>query len=113
MCVLQAVQSNLRLHPWWWLRHSKALLLPTVNAFNVAFQATNYTTIHHLHPEITELTKRIIHGFVKLESINPADITATPYADMDNQLTDDDFEVGQDTEVLAVTMSEDGQDREV
>lgn len=34
-------------------------LLPTINAFNVAFQATTYTTIHPLHPEINKLTKRI------------------------------------------------------
>ena len=88
-------------------------LLPTVNAFNVAFQATNYTTIHLLHAEIVKLTKRIIRGFVKIECIDRADVTATPYADSDKQVNDDDLEIGQDTRVLAVTMVEDGYDREV
>ncbi len=51
-------------------------LLPTVNAFNVAFQATSYTTIHLLHPEMRKLTKRMIGYFVHADHINVSDITA-------------------------------------
>ena len=88
-------------------------LLPTVNVFNMVFQATNYTTIHLLHAEIVKLTKRIIRGFVKIECIDRADVTVTPYADSDKQVNDDDLEIGQDARVLAVTMVEDVYDREV
>ena len=45
-------------------------VLPTVNAFNVTFQATSYTTIHLLHPEMKKLTKRLLRYFVKMEVIN-------------------------------------------
>ena len=88
-------------------------LLPTINAFNVAFQATNYTTIHRLHPEIIKLTKRTIRCFVKVECINTTDLTATPYDAGDNQVDDDGLEIGQGVRVLAVAMMEDGMNREV
>ena len=47
-----------------------SFLLPTINAFNVAFQATTYTTIHQLHPEMKKLTKRILRYFVDADIID-------------------------------------------
>lgn len=88
-------------------------LLPTINAFNVAFQATTHTTIHQLHPEIIGLTKRILRCFVKIECISTADITATLYDVRSNQVENADIEIGQDARVLAVEMEEDGQFREI
>ena len=88
-------------------------LLPTINAFNVAFQATTHTTIHRLHPEINKLTKRILRCFVRVECICTSDITATLYNDRSNQVEDAELEIGQDARVLAVAMEEDGQHGEV
>ena len=68
-------------------------LLPTVNAFNVAFQATPYTTIHLLHPEMRKLTKRILRYFIIPDRIDMSDVTATMYQDCENQFKDDDLEV--------------------
>ena len=48
-------------------------LLPTINAFSIAFQATNYTTIHQLHPEVNRLTKRILCYFVDGDIIDMDD----------------------------------------
>ena len=45
-------------------------LLPTLNSFSIAFQATSYTTMHLLHPEIKRLTKCLLHCFAKLEAID-------------------------------------------
>ena len=69
-------------------------LLPIINAFNVAFQATTHTTIHRLHPEINKLTKCILHCFVKVECICTSDITATLYSDCSNQVEDAELEIG-------------------
>ena len=54
-------------------------LLPTLNAFNIAFQATSFTTIHQLHPEMKRLTKRLLRCFVNMDVIDLNDITKTPY----------------------------------
>ena len=48
--------------------------LPTINAFNVASQATSYTIIHLLHPEM-KLTKHILQSFVNMAVIDISDIT--------------------------------------
>ena len=61
-------------------------VLPTVNAFNTAFQATYYTTIHLLHADMRKLTKRVLRCFIDADSINPTDITSTPLES--NQLDD-------------------------
>lgn len=87
-------------------------ILPTVNAFNVAFQARSYTTIHLLHPEMKKLTKRILRYFVNLEIINLIDPTQTPYQEDVNHLGDDVIEVGDDTRDLANNLLE-GMGREV
>ena len=88
-------------------------LLPTINVFNVAFQATTHTTIHKLHPVINKLTKRILSCFEKVERISTSDITATLYDAHSNHVGDAELEIGQDARVQAVAMEEDGQHREV
>ena len=52
-------------------------LLPTVNMFNVAFQATPYIAIHLLHVEMRKLTKRILRYCVVPDHIDVGDVTAT------------------------------------
>ena len=81
-------------------------LLPTMNAFNVAFQATEYTTIHLLQPEMKRLTKRLLRSFVKVDAINVEDITLTNHKAEDNQLGNDDLEVGKAARAFAMTLSE-------
>ena len=88
-------------------------ILTTVNAFNVAFQATSYTTIHLLYPEMKKLTKRILSYFVNLEIINLIDPTQTPYQEDVNHLGDDDMEIGNDTRDLANNLREEGMGPEV
>ena len=90
--------------------HFLNFLLPTMNGFNVAFQATTHTTIHLLHPEMRKLTKRILRYFVPADKINIDAVTKTDYQDSDNQLMDDDMEVGEQTRVLALEMVEDGME---
>lgn len=85
-------------------------LLLTVNAFNVAFQATSHTTIHLLYTEIIKLTKRALQYFVTVGQINITDVTATKYENHENQLTDDELEVGDNTRHLAPVMTEDGME---
>ena len=88
-------------------------LLPTVNAFNVAFQATSYTTIHLLHLEMRKLTKRILRYFVIADRIDVADVTATMYQDRENKVMDDDLEVGETTRMLALELTEQGMEHVV
>ena len=85
-------------------------LLPSANAFNVAFQGTSYTTIHLLHPEMRRLTKRILRFFVQPEKISMDDVTATEYQNTDNQLPDTDLCVGDETQQLASEMIEEGME---
>ena len=82
-------------------------MLPTANAFNVAFQATSYTTIHLLHPEMRKLTKRILRS---PEHIDVGDVTATRYQDRENQVCDDDLEVGDATRALALHLTKQGME---
>lgn len=89
------------------------LLLPTVNAFNVAFQATTYTTIHMLHPEMRKLTKRILRYFVIADHIDITDVTATRYQECENQVSDDQLEVGEATCVLASELIKQGMEHVV
>lgn len=88
-------------------------LLPTVNAFNVAFQATNYTTIHQLHPKMKKLTKRVLCYFVDCDIIVIDDITRTPFEEQSNQLDDDNLEVGESAWLLAQDLRENGMGPEV
>ena len=88
-------------------------LLPTVNAFNVAFQATSYTTIHLLHPEMRRLTKRILRYFVIADKINTGHVTTTEYRNSENQLTNVEIEVGEDAQQLASDMIKEGMDHVV
>ena len=88
-------------------------LLPTLNAFNVAFQATSYTTIHLLHPEMRKLTKRILRYIVIADRIDIADVTATKYQDRENLVIDDDLEVGEATRMLALELTEQGMEHVV
>lgn len=90
-----------------------SFLLPTINAFSTAFQATTYTTIHQLHPEMTRLTKRILCYFVDASVIDINDVTNTPYEDQNHQLDDDKLEVGEAARLLAHTLCEDGMGQEV
>ena len=85
-------------------------LLPTVNTFNVAFQATSHSTIHLLHSEIhvKKLTKRILRYFVLVDSIDFTDITKTQFEDSSKQLDDEDLEIGECARSLSVVMTEDG-----
>ena len=83
-------------------------LLPTVNAFNVAFQATSYTTIHLLHPEMKKLTKCLLRSFVNMDVIDLTDITKTPYDTAANQLGNDEVEVGEEARNLADSLREEG-----
>ena len=85
-------------------------LLPTVNAFNVA---TSYTTIHLLHPEMRKLTKRILRYFVIPNHIDIGVVTATRYQDRENQVSDDDLEVGDATRALALELTEQGMEHVV
>ena len=81
-------------------------LIPTVNAFSTAFQATTYTTIHHLHPEMRRLTKRILCHFVDAAVIDKTDVT-------NHQLDDERIEVGEKARLLAHDLRENGKRREV
>ena len=64
-----------------------------MNAFDVAFQATSYTTIHLLHPEMRKLTRRILRYIVVTDQIKISTVTATKYENPENQQMDDDLEV--------------------
>ena len=86
-------------------------LLPTVNAFNVAFQATTHTTIHQLHPEMKRLTTRILRYFVDADAID--DVTKTPFKEPSSQLNDDQLEVGEEARQLDQRQREDGMGAEV
>lgn len=88
-------------------------LLPTVNAFNTAFQATTYTTIHLLHVEMKKLTKRILRFFLDTDVIDAADITKTPLEVEANQLEDEALEVGDKARSLANSLREEGMGAEV
>lgn len=88
-------------------------ILPTINSFNVAFQATNYSTIYLLHPEMKKLTKRLLRCFVKLDVIQTNDITQTEYQDQENQLESHDLEIGNDARILALNLEENGFTNEV
>lgn len=88
-------------------------ILPTINSFNIAFQATNYTTIHLLHPEIKRLTKRVLRYFVKFDHIQAHDITEVKFTDHANQLKSHDLEIGNDARILAIKMEEEGCVNEV
>ena len=90
-----------------------SFLLPTVNAFSTAFQATTYTTIHQLHPEMSRLTKRILCYFVDAGVIDINDVTNTPYEDRNHQLDDETIEVGEKARSLAHNLCENGMGREV
>ena len=90
-----------------------SFLLPTINAFNGAFQATTYTTIHQLHPEIKKLTKRIIRYFVHTDAIDMDDITKTPFEEPSHQLDEETLEVGEEARVLAKNLQEEGMGPEV
>ena len=90
-----------------------SFLLPTVNAFNIAFQATTYTTIHRLHPEMKRLTKRILYYFVDGNVIDTDDVRKTPFEDPSFQLDDDKVEVGDEARQLTQNLREDGMDPEV
>ena len=79
-------------------------LLPTMNAFNVAFQATSHTIIHLLHPEMRKLTKRILRYFVAADKINLSDITATNYETHEHQLSNDKLEIGESAKALTIEM---------
>ena len=92
-------------------------LFPTVNEFNVAFQATiytihhtPYTTIHLLHPEMIKLIKWILWYFVIADRIDTTDVTATVYQERENQVADDELEVGDSTRVLAAELTEQGRE---
>ena len=87
-------------------------LLPTINAFNTAFQATTYTTIHQLHPEMNKLTKRILCYFVNASVIDIQDITNTPFIDINNQLSNDQLKVGEKARELTTVLSEEGFEEE-
>lgn len=84
ICVLLNNETKLYLL---FLNH----LLPTLNAFNVAFQATEYTTIHLLHPEMKRLTKRLLRSFVGVAAIDLEDITRTNHKLLDNQLRNEEI----------------------
>lgn len=88
-------------------------ILPTINAFNIAFQATSYTTIHLLHPEMKRLTKRLLRCFIKMDAIDLNDITKTPYDTAANQLGNDEVEVGDEAKALALGLCEEGMEVEV
>ena len=88
-------------------------LLPNINAFSVAFQATSYTTIHLLQPEMRKLTKRMLRFFVLIERIDVADITKTQFCDINNQLDDGDPVIGEASRSLVDSMIEDGMVPEV
>ena len=88
-------------------------LLPTINAFNIAFQATSYTTIHLLHPEMKRLTKRLLRCFIKMDAIDLNDITKTPYDIATNQLGNDEVEIGDETRALSLGLCEEGMEAEV
>lgn len=88
-------------------------LLPTINAFNVAFQATSYTTIHLLHPEMKRLTKRLLRSFVLIEAIDLNDITNTPYSIADNQLGNEVVDIGEEARKLVDSLCEEGMVPEV
>ena len=90
-----------------------SFLLPTINAFSTAFQATSYTTIHQLHPEMTRLTKRILCYFVDASVIDINDVINTPYEDQNHQLDDDKLEIGEAAQSLAHNLCEDGMGQEV
>ena len=81
-------------------------LLPTINAFNVAFQATSYTTIHLLHSEMKRLTKRLLRSFVSMEAIDLNDITKTPYSIAANQLGNDEVEISEEERTLVDSLCE-------
>ena len=85
-------------------------LLPSANAFNVAFQGTSYTTIHLLHPEMRRLTKRILRYFVKLDKIDTNDVTATEYRRSENQLPDAELSVSEGAQQLIYEMIEEGME---
>ena len=88
-------------------------LLPTVNAFNVAFQATSYTTIHLLHPEMKKLTKCLLRSFVNMDVIDLTDITKMPYDTAANQLGNDEVEVGEEARTLTDSLCDEGMEPEV
>ena len=88
-------------------------LLPTINAFNVAFQATSYTTIHLLHPEMNRLTKRLLRSFVHMDVIDLNDFTKTPYHIAANQLGNDEVEIGEQAWTLVDSLCEEGMEPEV
>ena len=88
-------------------------LLPTIIAFNAAFQTTAYTTIQPLYPLINKLINSIIRCFVKLQCICTSDIIGTLYNDRSNKSEDAELQIGHNARVLPVAMEEDGQHREV
>ena len=84
-----------------------------IKCFSTAFQATNCTTIHQLHPERNRLTKRILCYFVDADVIDIEDITNTPYEDTHHQLSNDKLEIGEEARRLASSLHKDGKGPEV
>ena len=88
-------------------------IIPTANAFNIAFQATDYTTIHVLHAEMKKLTKRLLLFFIDIAVIDATDITKTPFQVEAKQLDDEALEVGDEARSFAKCLCEDGMGVEV
>lgn len=66
-----------------------------------------------LHPEMKKLTKRLLRCFVNLDIIDLSDITKTPYKTSENQLENDEVDIGEETRTLAERLCEDGMEPEV
>ena len=57
-----------------------------------------------------KLTKGILRYFVTPEHIDVGDVTATRYQHHENQVRDDDLEVGDATRALALHLTEQGME---
>ena len=49
---------------------------------------------------------RMLRYFVRADKVDITNVTSTKYEDPENQLSDDDLEVGESTRVLASDMTE-------
>jgi hypothetical protein len=95
--------SNPTIKLWMLFLHNT---LAVFDKYNIFFQISKAATIHKLHSESERLLKTVLTFFVKASVIRGSTLTNIDYLDSDNQLTDDDVFIGDDTTAFLLNLTE-------
>ena len=82
--------------------------LSVFDMYNMYFQNTKMATVHKLYPHSERLLKSVLTYFVKASVIraNAQNLTGINYSDPENQLSNEDVFIGDDTTAFLLNLTE-------